>query len=201
MRPISSTCMLGQPADVTIDAIPRKVFHGIVTEIGDNAIVRSTGVATSQETSTSQEAKDFKVVVTLQDPPSELRPGLSSTAKITTATRSNVLSIPIQALTVRTRADLENKSSDKDSVKAASKPADPSKQKEEIQGVFVIRNKKAEFVPVETGISGTTDIEVTKGLQEGDEVITGSYKVLRTLKPGTSVKIDNSVPKKEQESM
>ncbi|MGB9073764.1 MAG: efflux RND transporter periplasmic adaptor subunit [Terriglobales bacterium] len=192
---------VGQPADVTIDAIPRKVFHGIVTEIGDNAIVRSTGVATSQETSTSQEAKDFKVVVTLQDPPSELRPGLSSTAKITTATRSNVLSIPIQALTVRTRADLENKSSDKDSVKAASKPTDPSKQKEEIQGVFVIRNKKAEFVPVETGISGTTDIEVTKGLQEGDEVITGSYKVLRTLKPGTSVKIDNSVAKKEQESM
>ena len=191
---------LGQPADVTIDAIPRKVFHGIVSEIGDNAIVRSTGVATSQETSTSQEAKDFKVVVTLQDPPSELRPGLSSTAKITTATRNKVLSIPIQALTVRTRADLENKSSDKDSVKAASKPTDPSKQKEEIQGVFVIRNKKAEFVPVETGISGTTDIEVTKGLQEGDEVITGSYKVLRTLKPGTSVKIDNSVPKKEEES-
>jgi len=191
---------LGQPADVTIDAIPRKVFHGIVTEIGDNAIVRSTGVATSQEISTSQEAKDFKVVVTVQDPPSELRPGLSSTAKITTATRSNVVSIPIQALTVRTRADLENKSSDKGSVKAASAPVDPAKHKEEIQGVFVIRNKKAEFVPVETGISGTTDIEVTKGLREGDEVITGSYKVLRTLKPGTSVKIDNTVPKKEEES-
>ena len=75
-----------------------------------------------------------------------------------------------------------------------------SKLKEEIQGVFVIRNKKAEFVPVDTGISGTTDIEVTKGVQEGDEVITGSYKVLRTLKPGTSVKIDNSAPKKEDES-
>jgi HlyD family secretion protein len=65
--------------------------------------------------------------------------------------------------------------------------------------VFVIRKKKADFVPVETGISGTTDIEITKGLQEGDEVITGSYKVLRTLKPGTSVKIDNSAPKKEDE--
>jgi HlyD family secretion protein len=74
------------------------------------------------------------------------------------------------------------------------------KQKEEIQGVFVIRNKKAEFVPVDTGISGTTDIEVLKGLKEGDEVITGSYKVLRTLKPGTSVKIDNSTPSKEEES-
>ena len=83
---------------------------------------------------------------------------------------------------------------------AASAPADASKQKEEIQGVFVIRNKKAEFVPVDTGISGTTDIEVTKGFKEGDEVITGSYKVLRTLKPGTSVKIDNSAPKKEDES-
>jgi HlyD family secretion protein len=190
---------LGQPADVTIDAIPHKIFHGIVSEIGDNAIVRSTGVATSQATSTSQEAKDFKVVVTLTDPPQDLRPGLSSTAKITTANRSDVLSIPIQALTVRTRADLAPKD-DKGSVQAASAPADASKQKEEVQGVFVIRNKKAEFVPVDTGISGTTDIEVTKGVQNGDEVITGSYKVLRTLKPGTNVKIDNSAPKKEDES-
>src|SRR5271165_6446899 len=194
---------LGQPADVTIEAIPQKVFHGIVTEIGDNAIVRSTGVATSQATSASQEAKDFKVVVTLTDPPPDLRPGLSSTAKITTATRSNVLSIPIQALTVRTQADLVPKDAIKDirNVEAASSaPNGASKQKEEIQGVFVIRNKKAQFVPVDTGISGTTDIEITKGLQDGDEVITGSYKVLRTVKPGTSVKIDNSAPKKEDES-
>ncbi len=193
---------LGQPADVTIDAIPRKVFHGVVSEIGDNAIVRSTGVATSQATSTSEEAKDFKVVVTLTDPPADLRPGLSSTAKITTATRSSVLSIPIQALTVRTQADLVPKDKDagKNSVQAASVPAEASKQKDEVQGVFVIRNKKAEFIPVDTGVSGTTDIEIIKGLQEGDEVITGSYKVLRTLKPGTSVKIDNSTPKKEDES-
>jgi HlyD family secretion protein len=195
---------LGQPADVTIDAIPHKIFHGVVSEIGDNAIVRSTGVATSQATSTSEEAKDFKVVVTLTDPPADLRPGLSSTAKITTATRGNVLSIPIQALTVRTRADLLPK--DKDggksgsNVEAATSAPDASKLKEEVQGVFVIRNKKAEFVPVDTGISGTTDIEIIKGLQDGDEVITGSYKVLRTLKPGTSVKIDNSAPKKEEES-
>ena len=191
---------LGQHAEVTIDAIPRKVFHGIVTEIGNNAVVRSTGVSTSQSTATSQEAKDFKVVVTLEDPPEGLRPGLSSTAKITTATRSNALTIPIQALTVRSRGDLERKDTTKGAVQAASAPVDASKQKEDVQGVFVIRSKKAEFVPVETGISGTTDIEVTKGLQEGDEIITGSYKVLRTLKPGTSVKIDNSVPKKEEES-
>jgi len=189
---------MGQSADVTIDAIPRKIFHGTVTEIGDNAIVRSTGVSTSQATSTSEEAKDFKVVVTLTDPPTDLRPGLSTTAKITTATRDGVVSIPIQALTVRAQADLVPKDA-KGSVQAAA-PVESSKQKDEIQGVFVIRNKKAEFVPVETGISGTTDIEVTKGVQAGDEVITGSYKVLRTLKPGTNVKIDNSAPKKEEES-
>jgi HlyD family secretion protein len=188
---------MGQPAEITIDAIPRKTFHGTVTEIGDNAIVRSTGVSTSQATSTSEEAKDFKVVVTLTDPPEDLRPGLSTTAKITTATRSNVVSIPIQALTVRTQADLAPRDA-KGSVQAAA-PVDAAKAKEEVPGVFVIRNKKAEFVPVETGISGTTDIEVTHGVKEGDEIITGSYKVLRTLKPGTSVKIDNTTPKKEEE--
>ena len=69
-----------------------------------------------------------------------------------------------------------------------------------MQGVFVIRNKKAEFIPVETGIAGTTDIEVMKGVKAGDEVITGSYKILRTLKPGASVKIDNTAPKKEEQS-
>jgi HlyD family secretion protein len=191
---------LGQSADVTIDAIPHKVFHGKVTEIGNNAIVRSTGVATSQQSSTSQEAKDFKVVVTVLDPPPDLRPGLSSTAKITTATRENILSVPIQALTVRSKADLMPKDAGKGSVQAASPQAEASKQKEEVQGVFVIRNKKAEFAPVETGINGTTDIEVIKGLQPGDEVITGSYKVLRTLKPGTTVKVDNSAPTKEEDS-
>ena len=194
---------LGQSADVTIDAIPKKIFQGVVTEIGNNAIVRSTGLATSQQTTASQEAKDFKVVVTLQKPPDNLRPGLSATAKITTATRSNALTIPIQALTVRRQAELEQKSDDKGSVeaaapqKAASK--DKDKDKDDIQGVFVIRNHKAEFVPVNTGIAGTTEIEVLNGIKEGDEIVTGSYKVLRTLRPGASVKVDNTAPKKEEE--
>ena len=201
---------LGQPADVTIDAIPRKVFHGTVSEIGDNAIVRSTGVATSQQTTTSEEAKDFKVVVTVTDPPPDLRPGLSTTAKITTAARSGVLSIPIQALSVRSKAQLEQEKSTSGSVHAAAPPPletaskhsnnNSQDQKQDVQGVFVIRNKKAEFVPVTTGITGTSDIEVLNGINEGDEVITGSYKVLRTLRSGSSVKIDNSVPKKEEES-
>jgi HlyD family secretion protein len=196
---------LGQPAEVTIDAIPKKIFHGTVSEIGDNAIVRSSGLSTSQQASTSEEAKDFKVVVTLHDPPQDLRPGLSTTAKITTATRGNALAIPIQALTIRTKTQLEQqKKSSPGSVQAAS-PAPKEiasknpKKDEDIQGVFIIRNKKAEFVPVTTGITGTTDIEVLNGLKEGDEVITGSYKVLRTLRPGSSVKIDNSAPKKEDE--
>ncbi len=192
---------IGQPAEVTIDAMPKKVFHGTVTEIGNNAVVRSTGVSTSQSNIASQEAKDFKVVVTLSDPPENLRPGLSTTAKITTATKKDVVTIPIQALTVRQRGDLEKKDSkkDKDAVQAASPAVPAAKAKEEIQGVFVVRNKKAEFVTVETGVAGTTDIEVTKGLNPGDEIITGSYKVLRTLKNGAAVKVDNSAPKKEEE--
>lgn len=191
---------LGQPAEVTIDALPKKVFKAVVSEIGDNAIVRSTGVSTSQQTSASQEAKDFKVVVTLQEPPQNLRPGLSATAKITTASRSSVLSVPIQALAVRREDELKPADKSSGSVQAAA-PADPaSNKKEEIQGVFVLRNKKVEFIPVETGVSGTTDIEVTHGLKEGDEIVTGSYKVLRTIKPGTSVKVDNSAPKKEESS-
>jgi HlyD family secretion protein len=192
---------LGQPAEISVDAIPKQTFKGTVTEIGNNAIVRSTGLATSQETSSSQEAKDFKVVVTFMNPPANLRPGLSATAKITTATRNHVMVIPIQALTVREQKDLEPPA-EKGAVQAAAPAHDASKNKEnEIQGVFVIRNRKAEFVPVETGVAGSTDIEVLKGLQEGDEIVTGSYKVLRTMKPGTSVKIDNSAPKREEESI
>ena len=191
---------LGQTAEVTIYAIPKKVCHATVSEIGNNAIVRSTGVATSQQASASQEAKDFKVVVTLQDPPEDLRPGLSTTAKITTATRSNVVTIPIQALTIRREEDLEAANAEKGSVQAAAPQKDASKNKKEseVQGVFVIRDKKAQFVPVQTGITGTTDIEVLSGLTQGDEIVTGSYKVLRTVKPGTSVKIDNSAAKKEE---
>jgi HlyD family secretion protein len=139
-------------------------------------------------------------VVTLQDPPDDLRPGLSATAKITTATRTNAMTIPIQALTVRRRKDLVTKI-EKGSVEAAAPPKTVSneKDKEEIQGVFVLRNHKAEFMAVESGIAGTTDIEVLKGLKDGDEIVTGSYKVLRTLRPGSSVKVDNSAPKKEEE--
>jgi HlyD family secretion protein len=187
---------LGQAVDVTIDAIPNKTFKGHVTEIGNTAILRSTGVAASQSAISSQEAKDFKVVVALDNPPDEIRPGLSCTAKITTATRQNVLTIPIQALTVRQKGDLDAPppGTPAKAVVPKSDPATEKAKKEEIQGVFVINGEKAEFRKVETGITGATDIEVLNGLKDGDQIITGTYQVIRTIKNETQVKVDNKAP-------
>jgi HlyD family secretion protein len=188
---------LDQVADVTIDAIPSKPFKGRVIEIGNTAILRSTGLAASQSAISSQEAKDFKVVIALDDPPSDIRPGLSATAKIVTAVRKEVLSIPIQALTVRTKGDLEPEK--KDGVQAAA-PQDAAREKalrEEIQGVFVIQGEKAVFTKVDTGITGATDIEVVGGLKDGQEIVTGSYKIIRTMRNEAKIKIDNKAPKAE----
>jgi HlyD family secretion protein len=191
---------LDQTADITIDAMPGKTFKGKVSEIGNIAVIRSTGLATSQTTAGSQEAKDFKVVVTLEEPPANLRPGLSATAKITTASRSGILVIPIQALTIRQKADLEKKP-EKGAAQAASQASDTSKsgKKEELQGVFVVKQNKAEFTKVETGITGVTDIEILSGLKEGDEIVTGSYRVLRSLRNGASVKKEKVTEKKPDE--
>ena len=196
----------GREADVTIDAIPGKIFKGHVTEVGTQAVLRTSGLATTQTTASTQEAKDFKVVVTLDSPPESLRPGLSTTAKIKTAERKNALAIPIQALAVRSRKDLDeavkqaSKKGGNGSVTlAAAKPAagtDP--KKDEVQGVFVVDKGKAKFVEVATGITGITDIEVVSGLSENAEIVTGSYKALRTLRPGTQVTVDNKSPKKEE---
>ncbi len=191
----------GQPADVSIDAIPDKTFKGHVTEVGELAILRTSGEAAMTETTANtQEARDFKVVITLDNPPDSLRPGLSVTAKIQTAQKQNVLTIPIQALAERTQKELdEAKNGTSSSVTlAASKSEGDSSQKTEIQGVFVVRAGKAEFIPVHTGITGVTDIEITDGLRDGDVVVTGSFKALRSLKPGASIKIDNSAPKEDQ---
>jgi len=185
---------LGQPADVTVDAFPGRVLKGHVTEVGDQALLRTTGLATSQSTTGTEEAKDFKVVVTLDNPPNDLRPGLSCNAKITTANKPNVLAIPIQALVERD-VNTENslyKSHGKESeggAAAATKPVDT-------QGVYLLvhdgNRLRVRFVPVTTGVVGSTNIEVLSGLKPGDEIVTGRYKVLRTLKSGTAVKRDNS---------
>ncbi len=185
---------LNQPADVTVDALPGKVFHGHVTQVGDQALLRTTGVATSQSTTGTEEAKDFKVVVTLDQTSDELRPGLSTTAKITTAHKTNVLAIPIQALVQRDAAaeqTLEENAGKKTSASLAPAPIGGPKPKL-VQGVYVVhedRHKlRVTFRPVETGITGATDIEVTGGLKQGDEIVIGRYRVLRVLKSGTVVK-------------
>jgi HlyD family secretion protein len=187
---------LGQVGDITIDAIPNKTFKGHVTEIGNTAILRSTGVAASQSAISSQEAKDFKVVIAMDNPPDEVRPGLSCTAKITTAVRQNALTIPIQALTVRQKGDLEPQPAPGAAPKTVVKltPAQEKARKEEVQGVFVVENNKAVFHKVETGITGSTDIEVLSGLKESDQIITGTYQVIRTIRNQADVKIDNKAP-------
>lgn len=181
---------LGQPADVTVDALPGKVFHGHVTLVGDQALLRSSGIATSQSTSGTEEAKDFKVVVTIDGDKADLRPGLSCTAKITTAHKTNVLSLPIQALTLHDPA-LDNAKSPGKVEAATSAPPKPNP----VQGVFVVskdsRGKlRSRFVPVTTGITGATDIEILSGLKQGDEVVSGPYKILRDLKVGALLKRD-----------
>ena len=185
---------LGQPADVTIDAFPGRVLKGHVTEVGDQALLRTTGVATSQSTTGTEEAKDFKVVVTIDNPPSDLRPGLSCNAKITTANKPNVLTVPIQALVERDvnaeQTFFKNHGKESEGgAAAATKTTDT-------QGVFLLvhdgNRLRVRFVPVTTGVVGSTDIEVLSGVKAGDEIVTGRYKILRTLKSGTAVKRDNS---------
>ena len=154
-------------------------------------------MATSQSTTGTEEAKDFKVVVTLDDPSNELRPGLSCTAKITTAHKPDVLALPIQALTMHDPAADTQKSSG--GVQAASAPSAPTPKLNPVQGVFVVEKDKsgrlrAKFVPITTGITGATDIEVLSGLHPGEEVVTGPYKTLRDLKGGTLLKRDTSKP-------
>jgi len=190
---------LNQTVDVGIDALPGRTFKGHVTEVGDQALLRTTGIATSQSTTGTEEAKDFKVVVTLDDPSDDLRPGLSATAKITTAHKPNALTLPIQALVQRdvaqekTLADAAGKHASTSPKNApAEKPSKPTL----VQGVYLVakegKKSRVRFAPVKTGVTGSTDVEVLSGLSEGQEIVTGPYKILRALKSGTAVKVDNT---------
>jgi HlyD family secretion protein len=194
---------LDQPVDVTVDALPGRIFKGHVTEVGDQALLRTTGLSTTQSTTGTEEAKDFKVVVTLDPTPGvsmdDLRPGLSTTAKITTAHKPDTLVIPIQALVQRDPAaeKVLAANAGKPSTTSVATPAGAAPKAQLTQGVYILRDDhkklRAEFVPVTTGITGATDIEVLSGLKDGDQIVTGRYRVLRSLKSGTAVKIDNTV--------
>ena len=184
---------IGQEARIKVDALGDRVLMGHVSEVGNSALTRSSGTV-SANTSSAQEAKDFKVVVTLDSPPQELRPGLSCTATIVTAIRQQILTVPIQALTIRELDPDTKQTTDSGTGVALAAPADPKNNQKKIEkeGVITIKNGIALFRPVKTGITGTTDIEVLEGAAERDEIVTGPYQVLRTIKDNTRIRVQKA---------
>jgi HlyD family secretion protein len=178
-----------QKVKIKVDALGDTQIDGIVKEVGQSPTTRG-GTGLEALASTSQEAKDFKVVISLvnltEDVRNRLKPGMSATATITTDTRHNVLAIPLQAIVEREwpiRPAGE---------KAPAPTADQSQAKKEVPGVFVMEGTHARFRPVKTDIIGETDIEVTEGLKEGEEIIVGPYRELRNLKHDAIVKKETS---------
>lgn len=168
---------LGQEANVRVDAFPDTVFKGKVTEIGSSALQKVTGGTTTQE------AKDFKVVVTLENPSQKLKPGLSASADIITAQKQSVLAVPISSLVLRDRP---------------AAPGDKPDAKKEEEGVYIVDNSRVKFQPVEKGISGGMNMEITAGLKEDQDIVTGPYASLRELKDGIMIKTE---PKKETKTL
>jgi HlyD family secretion protein len=192
---------IGQRAKITIDAIPDRTFRGHVTEIG-NSPIQTTGTG-STAAATGTQATNFKVVVVLDDKVPEVRPGFTCTADITTATRKNVASVPIPAVAVRElvydangqivkqpRPDKKRGGSSVEAVASAQELL-PGQTRKETEGVFLLRNSKAEFVPIKMGIAGDKYFEVLGGLQPGDLVITGPYNSVRGMTDGDGVRVDD----------
>lgn len=177
---------LGAKAEVEVDAMRDLKMTGVVTEIGQSPIISTD----------NQQGKEFKVVIRLNSPPEELRPGFTATAEIETATRRDCLVLPLQALTMRERERDEagklivpEKPIEGETVYAAE-TSSSRKKKDEIEGVFLLVNGEARFREVKTGITGDMDIEVLEGLKDGEEVITGPFKELRKLAEWDRVVID-----------
>ena len=179
----------GQKAKVKVDALGDTQVEGEVVEIAQSAVDRSGNSIAQTQLKPSQEAKDFKVVIrvtdTRQDIRDRLRPGMSATATIYTDKRENVVAIPLQSLVERDQSELKGEA--KPGASPAPSP-DKAKDKKPARGVFVVRDNKVHFTPVETGITGDNDIEITKGLNIGDEIVTGPYRQLRSLKDNTAIK-------------
>jgi HlyD family secretion protein len=184
---------MGQKAKITIDAMPGKTFTGKVTEIG-NSPIQTTG------TTSATQATNFKVKVTVDGEIPEVRPGFTCTAEITTATRSSVVAVPIQATTVReVIVDAEGnmvrdpKTDNKRPRRSSNVEASelkPGQTRKELEGVFVVRDNKAEFVPLKTGIAGEKYFEVLSGVKTGDQVIVGPFASVRELADGAPVKVE-----------
>jgi HlyD family secretion protein len=183
---------IGNKAFVKVDALPEVSMEGEVTEVGNSPI---NSAAAAQQ----QEAKDFKVIVTIKNPSPKLRPGMSCTGDILTDTRQNVLVVPIQALTIReVEVDAsgtyhEPQLGNQPAKQNVANNKGPKAKKKELEGLFVIRDRVARFRPVKAGIAGDSEIEIREGLKDGEEVVSGSFQTLRTIKDGASVKIDKNV--------
>ena len=162
---------IGHRAEVRVDALPDQTIEGKVTEIGSSAL---------QQTTASQESKDFKVIITLENPPESLKPGLSASADIITAEKQDVLAVPISALVLREKEEKEN-----------------SKNDEQEEGVYVVENSRVKFFPVEKGIMGEMMIEIISGLEEGQEIVVGPYSALRQLKDDMLIKQEEKKEEKE----
>lgn len=174
----------GEAAVVDIDAFPNHPFHGVVTEVGDTALLQSTGqAATTSGGAASQEAKNFKVVVTLNHPPQGIRTGLSCTGHIITAVAPAALYVPIQSIVERDPAQLSGHPAPAAGPGTASPPA------KLVQGIFVIQNGRAVFVRVRTGVASADNIQILNGVRAGQQVVTGPYTALRTLKNHARIKI------------
>ena len=183
---------VGQTAKITIDAIPDRTFKGHVTEIGNSPIL-ATGQA-----ATNQQATNFKVVVVLDEDVPDVRPGFTTTAEITTATRKDAVAVPIPAVAVRELVyDVKGaivKQPRTEERRPAQTPAtppelEPGQTRKETDGVFVIRDGRAEFLPIKIGIAGDRYFEVLSGIKAGDEVITGPYNNVRGMNDGDPVKV------------
>ena len=191
---------LGQEAKIKVDALEGLELKGDVTEIGSSALVRGSGSQAATQTAlganTGNQPKDFKVTITIKDPPPNLRPGLNATADITTEKRAKVIAVPVQAVVVR-EVNKEGKVVDPDAMASAGAEregntvAQAAREKGvEKDGVFLVSGDKAVFKPVKTGIMGESDIEITEGITEGQEIVTGSYRVLRNLKDEARIKVE-----------
>ena len=179
-------------AEITIDAYPDTTFSGRVTKVSHSAKLTPTQTASGS----NDRAVDFDVEITMQAPPADIRPDLSTTARIITDTRANVISIPIIALTVRDHEKIPNESD-------SNPPVDTLRakfRKREAEGVFVVRNGVATFRPVKVGVAGDEYFEVTDGLREGETIVAGTYQAIRDLKDGAKVRAADTTKTKEVKS-